>query len=219
MIRKIKNHKSARNRTTRIQKDSHVHAFLSFSRIIDSINEKVGKGAAWLILIAVLVSTINALTRYGFSMSSNAWLELQWYLFAGTFLLCAPWTLKCNEHIRIDVVTGRFSPRVHAWIDIVGGLVFLIPMCLVILWGAVPFALDSMTSGEMSSNSGGLIVWPAKVLIPIAFTLLLLQGVSEVIKRFAFLQGLIDGKEFEKGGGHGATPDAVEVAEAASSQK
>lgn len=196
-----------------------MHALLSFARIIDSINEKVGKSAAWLILIAVIVSTVNALIRYTFSISSNAWLELQWYLFAGTFLLCAPWTLKCNEHIRIDVVTGRFSPRVHAYIDIVGGLFFLIPVCLVILWSAFPFAWESIITAENSSNAGGLIVWPAKVLIPIAFTLLLLQGVSEVIKRFAFLQGLIDGKEFEKGGGHGATPDAVEVAEAASSQK
>jgi len=191
-----------------------VQALLTFSRAIDKINESVGKTAAWLILIAVLVSTINALIRYAFSMSSNAWLELQWYLFAGTFLLCAPWTLKCNEHIRIDVVTGRYSPRVHAWIDIVGGLVFLIPMCLVVLWAAVPFAYDSLITGEMSSNSGGLIVWPAKMLIPVAFFLLMLQGVSEIIKRFAFLDGLIDGKEFEKGGGHGATPDAVEVAEA-----
>ena len=196
-----------------------MHALLSFARIIDSINEKVGKSAAWLILIAVIVSTVNALIRYTFSIGSNAWLELQWYLFAGTFLLCAPWTLKCNEHIRIDVVTGRFSPRVHAYIDIVGGLFFLIPVCLVILWSAFPFAWESIITAENSSNAGGLIVWPAKVLIPIAFTLLLLQGVSEVIKRFAFLQGLIDGKEFEKGGGHGATPDAVEVAEAASSQK
>jgi TRAP-type mannitol/chloroaromatic compound transport system permease small subunit len=196
-----------------------VHALLSFSRLIDAINTRVGKAAAWLILAAVLVSTINALFRYTFSMSSNAWLELQWYLFAGTFLLCAPWTLKCNEHIRIDVVTGRYSPRVHAWIDIIGGLVFLIPMCLVILWSAVPFAWDSIASMENSSNAGGLIVWPAKLLIPVAFTLLLLQGASEVIKRFAFLQGLIDGKEFEKGGGHGATPDAVEVAEATTGNK
>ena len=196
-----------------------MHALLSFSRLIDAINTRVGKAAAWLILAAVLVSTINALFRYTFSMSSNAWLELQWYLFAGTFLLCAPWTLKCNEHIRIDVVTGRYSPRVHAWIDIIGGLVFLIPMCLVILWSAVPFAWDSIASMENSSNAGGLIVWPAKLLIPVAFTLLLLQGASEVIKRFAFLQGLIDGKEFEKGGGHGATPDAVEVAEATTGNK
>ena len=196
-----------------------MQALLSFSRVIDAVNEKIGKGAAWLILVAVLVSTINALIRYTFSISSNAWLELQWYLFAGTFLLCAPWTLKCNEHIRIDVVTGRFSARTHAWIDIVGGIFFLIPVCLVILWSAFPFAWDSIITAENSSNAGGLIVWPAKVLIPIAFTLLLLQGVSEVIKRFAFLQGLIDGKEFENVGGHGATPDAVEVAEAASSQK
>ncbi|MEN9879969.1 MAG: hypothetical protein RIQ55_615 [Pseudomonadota bacterium] len=196
-----------------------MHGLLSFSRAVDALNEKIGKTAAWLILVAVLVSTINALFRYGFSMSSNAWLELQWYLFAGTFLLCAPWTLKCNEHIRIDVVTGRFSPRVHAWIDIVGGLVFLIPMCIVILWSAVPFALDSISSGEMSSNAGGLIVWPAKLLIPVGFFLLLLQAMSEVIKRVAFLQGLIDGKAFEKGGGHGATPDAVEVAEAPSGHK
>lgn len=196
-----------------------MHALLSLSRLIDAINTRIGKAAAWLILAAVLVSTINALFRYAFSMSSNAWLELQWYLFAGTFLLCAPWTLKCNEHIRIDVVTGRFSPRTHAWIDIVGGVVFLIPMCLVILWSAVPFALEAVVSGENSLNAGGLIVWPAKMLIPVAFALLLLQGVSEVIKRFAFLQGLIDGREFEKAGGHGATPDAVEVAEATTGNK
>ena len=196
-----------------------MQGLLSFSRAVDALNEKIGKTAAWLILVAVLVSTINALFRYGFSISSNAWLELQWYLFAGTFLLCAPWTLKCNEHIRIDVVTGRFSPQVHAKIDIVGGLLFLIPMCVVILWSAVPFALESITSGENSSNAGGLIVWPAKLLIPVGFTLLLLQGISEVIKRVAFLKGLIDGKVFEKGGGHGATPDAVEVAEANSGNK
>lgn len=196
-----------------------METLLSLSRIIDAINERIGKAAAWLILIAVLVSTINALIRYAFSMSSNAWLELQWYLFAGTFLLCAPWALKCNEHIRIDVVTGRYSARVHAWIDIIGGLVFLMPLCIVVLWSAVPFALDSLVTGEMSSNSGGLIVWPSKMLIPVAFFLLLLQGCSEVIKRFAFLNGLIDGKEFEKGSGHGNTPDAVEIAEAPSASK
>lgn len=196
-----------------------MHALLSISRGIDTLNEKIGKAAAWLILIAVLVSTVNALIRYTFSMSSNAWLELQWYLFAGTFLLCAPWTLKSNEHIRIDVVTGRYSPRVHAWIDIIGGLAFLIPLCIVVLWSAIPFAVDSLVTSEMSSNSGGLIVWPAKMLIPVAFFLLLLQGVSEVIKRFAFLNGLIDGKEFEKGGAHGNTPDAVEIAEAPSAGK
>ena len=193
-----------------------MNALLKFSRIIDAINERIGKSAAWLILVAVLVSTINALFRYAFSISSNAWLELQWYLFAGTFLLCAPWTLKSNEHIRIDVVTGRFSPRTHAKIDIIGTIFFLFPLCLIVLYGSIPYTLDSITSGEMSNNSGGLIVWPAKILIPIAFFLLLLQGVSELIKRVAFLKGLIDGKAFEKTGHHGATPDAVEVAEAAS---
>ena len=193
-----------------------MQTFLTLARSIDAINTKIGKGAAWLILIAVLVSTINALIRYTFSISSNAWLELQWYLFAGAFLLCSPWTLKCNEHIRIDVVTGRFSQRTHAWIDILGSAFFLLPMCVVILWSAVPFAMDSIVSSEMSSNSGGLIVWPAKLLIPVAFFLLFLQGCSEIIKRFAFLNGLIDGKEFEKGSGHGNTPDAVEIAETTS---
>lgn len=196
-----------------------MQALLKYSRAIDALNERIGKAAAWLILVAVLVSTINALFRYTLSMSSNAWLELQWYLFAGTFLLCAPWTLKSNEHIRIDVVVGRFSPRTHAWIDILGTIFFLFPLCLIVLWSAIPYAIDSVQSGEMSSNSGGLIVWPAKILIPIAFSLLLLQGTSELIKRIAFLKGLIDGKAFEKGGGHGATPKAVEVAEAASGKK
>jgi TRAP-type mannitol/chloroaromatic compound transport system permease small subunit len=189
---------------------------LPLSRRIDGINEKIGRSAAWLILIAVLVSSINALIRYTLSIGSNAWLELQWYLFAAVFLLCSPWTLKANEHIRIDVVTGRFSPRVHAWIDIVGGVLFLLPMCTVILWAGIPFATEAMMSGEMSTNAGGLIVWPAKLLIPLGFTLLMAQGVSELIKRIAFLQGLIDGSEFEKAGHHGAVPDEAENALAAS---
>lgn len=182
---------------------------LAVARRIDALNERIGKWAAWLVLAAVLVSTINALLRYTFSIGSNAWLELQWYLFAGVFLLCSPWTLKANEHIRIDVVTGRFSPRVHAWIDIVGGVLFLLPMCLVILWAGIPFAIESIGSGEMSTNAGGLIVWPAKILIPTAFTLLMAQGLSELIKRIAFLQGLIDASEFEKAGHHGPAPEST----------
>lgn len=181
---------------------------LALARRVDTLNQRVGKVAAWLILAAVLVSTINALLRYTFSIGSNAWLELQWYLFAGVFLLCAPWTLKVNEHIRIDVVTGRFSPRVHAWIDIIGGLFFLIPMCVVILWAGIPFAIESISSAEMSTNAGGLIVWPAKILIPIAFVLLMAQGLSELVKRIAFLRGLIDASEFEKAGHHGPAPEA-----------
>lgn len=189
---------------------------LALARRIDALNTRVGQTAAWLILVAVLVSSINALTRYTLSIGSNAWLELQWYLFSGVFLLCSPWTLKANEHIRIDVVTGRFSPRVHAWIDIIGGVLFLIPMCVVILWAGIPFATEAMATGEMSTNAGGLIVWPAKILIPLGFTLLMAQGVSELIKRIAFLQGLIDGSEFEKAGHHGAVPDEAENALAAS---
>ena len=171
---------------------------LTLARRIDGINEKIGRTAAWLVLVAVLVSSVNALIRYTLSIGSNAWLELQWYLFAAVFLLCSPWTLKKNEHIRIDVVMGRFSPRVHAWIDVIGGLFFLLPMCTVILWAGIPFALEAIESGEMSTNAGGLIVWPAKLLIPVGFTLLLLQGFSELVKRVAFLRGMIDGSEFEK---------------------
>ncbi len=177
-----------------------MNSLLSLSRRIDAFNERFGRAIAWLLLVAVLVSVLNALSRYGLNASSNAFLELQWYLYGAVFLLCSPWTLRRNEHIRIDLLMNRFSPRVHAWVDIVGGIVFLIPMCVLILWSAVPFALDSFSSGEMSANAGGLIQWPAKAMIPLAFALLAVQGVSETIKRFAFLRGLIDASEFEKGG-------------------
>ena len=186
-----------------------MNALLSLSRFVDGVSERVGKAVSWLVLAAVLVSTVNALIRYAFNYSSNAFLETQWYLFAGVFLLGASWTLKRNEHIRIDVVVGRFSPRVHAWIDIVGGLLFLVPLCVIVLIDAVPFFINSLRSGEMSSNAGGLIVWPAKMLIPVGFTLLLIQGVSEIIKRMAFLSGLIDGSEFEKAGHHGVDEEDI----------
>lgn len=179
---------------------------LAFARRIDGINERIGHAAAWLILAAVLVSSVNALIRYSLNIGSNAWLELQWYLFSAVFLLCSAWTLRRNEHIRIDVVVGRFSPRTHAWIDIVGGIFFLLPLCFIVLWSGIPFALEAMDSGEVSTNAGGLIIWPAKLLIPIGFILLLLQGCSEIIKRIAFLQGLIDATEFEKAGHHGPAP-------------
>lgn len=175
---------------------------LSVARLIDRFNEAVGRAAAWLILVAVLVSTGNALVRYALHMGSNAWLELQWYLFAAVFLLGSAWTLRRNEHIRIDVVVGRFSPKVHAWIDIIGGIFFLLPMCAVILRSGVPFAIDAIRSGEVSTNAGGLIIWPAKILIPIGFVLLALQGCSEIVKRFAYLAGLISPEEFEKGYHH-----------------
>ena len=172
--------------------------FLSLSRLIDKVNEAIGKGISWLILIAVLVCSINAMVRYTFNNSSNAFLEIQWYMFAAIFLLGSSYTLKKNEHVRIDVITGHLSKRTNAWIDIFGFLFFLLPMTLILLLYGVPYAWTSIVSQEMSSNAGGLIVWPAKLLIPIGFFLLSLQGISELIKRIAFLRGLIDSKEYEK---------------------
>jgi TRAP-type mannitol/chloroaromatic compound transport system permease small subunit len=186
-----------------------MNQLIAFSRTIDGFSERIGKLVSWLILGAVVVSTLNALVRYTFDYSSNAFLELQWYLFAAVFLFGAAWTLKRNEHIRIDVVVGRFSPRVHAWIDILGTLFFLFPLCAIVLYDGIPFALDSMKSGEVSSNAGGLIVWPAKLLLPLGFLFLLLQGGSELVKRIAYLQGLIDGSEFEKAGHHGVDEEDI----------
>ena len=186
-----------------------MEALLKGARLVDALSERTGKLISWLVLIAVLVSTLNALIRYAFNIGSNAFLELQWYLFSAVFLLGASWTLKRNEHIRIDVVVGRFSPRAHAWIDIFGGLFFLLPLCLIVLYDAVPFAIDSLRSAEVSTNAGGLIVWPAKMLIPLGFLLLMLQGLAEIIKRFAFLSGAIDGKEFEKAGHHGVDEEDI----------
>jgi len=180
---------------------------LNLARRIDGFNEGIGKAAAWLVLVAVLVSTLNALARYLLNVGSNAFLELQWYLYAAVFLLGTAWTLRRNEHIRIDVVMGRYSPKVHAWVDILGGIFFLLPLCVLILWSAVPYAMDAIHTGEMSPNAGGLILWPARLLIPVSFFLLLAQGCSEIIKRFAFLNGLIDASEFEKVGHHGPAPE------------
>ena len=166
-------------------------ALLSLSRLIDRLNEFVGGSIKWFLLVAVIVCTVNALIRYLFDNSSNAWLELQWYLFAAVFLPGAGYTLLRNEHVRIDVIVGRFSPQVRAKVEIFGTLFFLLPVVLLILYLSFPMVWDSFIHSEMSSNAGGLIRWPAKVLIPIGFTLLALQGFSELIKRVAFLQGLI----------------------------
>ena len=145
----------------------------------------------WLLLAAVLISTGNAIVRKAFNWSSNGMLEIQWYLFAGAFLLGASYTLLHNEHVRIDVVAGKFSKRTQTWIEVFGTLFFLLPLCLMVLWMSTPWAIASYTSQEMSVNAGGLILWPAKFLIPIGFALLLAQGLSELVKRLAFLQGLI----------------------------
>ena len=172
--------------------------FMSLSRFIDSLNEKIANTVSWALLAAVIICAGNALVRYTFNYSSNAWLEIQWYLYGAMFLLAASYTLKRDEHVRIDVIVGRFSKRTQVWIDLFGYLLFLLPVCLLILYDAIPFAQVSIASQEMSSNAGGLIVWPAKLLVPIGFALLILQGISEIIKRIAFLAGKIDGHEFAK---------------------
>lgn len=175
---------------------------LGLSRAIDLVNERVGKAMTWLVLAAVLVSSVNAVLRYSLNQSSNAWLELQWYLFGAVVLLGAAYTLKQNEHIRIDIVSSRLSAKTRNWIDVIGHVLFLIPLCLLMLWLGVPFFLRSFASGEVSSSAGGLIVWPAKLLVPLGFFLILLQGVSELIKRVAVMRGEIEDPYSRASGGH-----------------
>ncbi len=166
-------------------------ALLKLSGLIDALNERVGRRSYWLILVMVLVSAGNASVRYAFDRSSNAWLEIQWYLFSAVFLLGAGYTLLHNQHVRIDVISGRLSKRARAWIDVLGTLVFLLPMAIAIMWMSWPVFVQSFELQEGSSNAGGLIVWPARLLVPVGFFLLVLQGISELIKRVAFLRGLI----------------------------
>ncbi|RYX88987.1 MAG: TRAP transporter small permease subunit [Comamonadaceae bacterium] len=169
-----------------------MNALLKFSRAIDWLNAQIGKYVIWVILASTIISAVNALVRKFLNTSSNAYLEIQWYLFAASFLLAAGYTLLNGEHVKIDVVSGRLSKRKQIWIDIIGFACFLMPVCVVIIYFAIPFFLQGWRSGEVSSNSGGLIRWPAYLLVPIGFALLLLQGVSEFIKRIAFLRGLIE---------------------------
>jgi TRAP-type mannitol/chloroaromatic compound transport system permease small subunit len=188
-------------------------SLLSLSKYIDALNERIGLGISWALLLAVLICSGNAIVRYSFNISSNAWLEIQWYLFGAIFLLAASYTLRRNEHVRIDVIVGRFSKRTQAWVDVFGFIFFLLPATLLILYFAVPFAMESVRNQEVSSNAGGLIVWPAKILIPIGFLLLTLQGISELIKRVGFLMGKIDSSVFEK---QGITPvEEIEAIKAA----
>ncbi|UCV14638.1 TRAP transporter small permease subunit [Quatrionicoccus australiensis] len=165
---------------------------LKLSQLIDWLNERVGKAAFWLVLLMTIFSAGNATVRFIFNYSSNGLLEIQWYLFAAVFILCSPYTLQKNEHVRIDVLAGKLSPKGQAVIDIIGTLFFLLPMVIVVLWLSLPLVAESYRINEMSSNAGGLIRWPVKVLLPIGFTLLALQGISELIKRIAFLAGLIE---------------------------
>lgn len=169
-----------------------MQALLKLSRGIDWLNGLVGKYVIWLILASTVISGVNAIVRKAFNTSSNAYLEVQWYLFAASFLLAAGYTLLQGEHVKIDVVSSRFSKRGQIWIDVIGFVFFLTPVCLTILWYGIPFFLQGFHSGEMSSNAGGLIRWPVYLMIPLGFGLLLLQGLSELVKRVAFLQGLIE---------------------------
>ena len=179
---------------------------LALSTAIDQLNEKIGYICNVLILLSCLVSAANAMIRYAFSYSSNGWLELQWYMFAAVFVLCSGYTLLRNEHIRIDIIVSRFPKRVQTWIDIVGGLLCLLPMTIIIMVLSWPIFVDSYMRHEVSSNAGGLLRWPFKLIVPVGFFLLALQGISEIIKRIAFLQGLIPDPS-EKTHAHGAEPD------------
>jgi TRAP-type mannitol/chloroaromatic compound transport system permease small subunit len=164
-------------------------ALLALSRAIDRLNAFVGKYSIWLIFAATFISAANAIVRKAFNYSSNGFLEVQWYLFAWSFLIAAGWTLLNREHVRIDVINSRLSKKAQVWIDIVGFALFLTPLCITILWLSVPEVIQKYTSGEMSGNPGGLIRWPVWVAIPVGITLLMLQGWSELIKRIAFLTG------------------------------
>ncbi len=162
---------------------------LALARLIDALTERVGRLVIWLVLAATLISAGNALVRYTLGESSNAWLEIQWYLFGAMFLLAAGYTLKHNGHVRIDILYNRLGPRGQAWIDLVGGLLFLLPMAVLLTWLSWPMAHEAWVTREMSPDAGGLLRWPVKLLLPVGFALLALQGVAEVIKRIAVLSG------------------------------
>jgi TRAP-type mannitol/chloroaromatic compound transport system permease small subunit len=181
-----------------------VGGLLAFSRAVDTINRGIGKALCWLIVVAVFLSTANAVVRKLFDLSSNAWLELQWVLFSIVFLMCASWTLLSNEHIRIDIVNGMLPQRVRNWIDVVGHALFLLPLTVVMILTGVPFFLKSWVINEQSGNAGGLPLWPSKALIFIGFTFLMLQGISELIKRVAVMRGLIPDPYETSGGSHAA---------------
>jgi len=168
-----------------------VGALLKLSSAIDWLNEKLGRLANICVLLACLVSAANAMVRYAFDISSNAWLELQWYMFAVIVMFGASYTLQKNEHVRVDVVYMGLSERKQIWVDILGGIFFLMPACVLLGWLAWPFFMQSWDQNEMSSNAGGLLRWPVKLILPVGFGLIALQGISEIIKRIAALQGLI----------------------------
>ena len=186
-----------------------MNAMLALSRAIDAITERVGRVVYWLVLIVVLISAANAIVRKLFNYSSNAYLEIQWYLFSVIFLFGAGYTLLRNEHVRIDIISGRLSARAQNWIDVVGIVLFLWPMSFVIMWLSWPLFVDSLARHEVSSNAGGLLIWPARLMMPIGFALLIMQSVSELIKRIAFLRGRIP-DPLQKHGGKSAEEELAE---------
>jgi TRAP-type mannitol/chloroaromatic compound transport system permease small subunit len=187
-------------------KEEQLKLLLKFSRAVDAFNTRLGQIVAWAILAAVLVSAANAIVRKVFNTSSNSWLEIQWVLFGAVFLLCSAWTLLSNEHIRIDIVNNAFPKRVRDWIDVFGHLFFLIPVTFVMAYLSWPFFWRSLLQNEQSANAGGLPVYPSKFLIPLAFTFLLVQAFSELIKRIAIIRG--DLEDTVSGGGHHAAAEA-----------
>ncbi|HET7548633.1 MAG TPA: TRAP transporter small permease subunit [Usitatibacter sp.] len=166
-----------------------MQTLLRIARSIDALNEHVGRWVYWLVLVVALESAGNAIVRKVFDWSSNALLELQWYLFSAIFMLCAGWTLLHNDHVRIDIIQGRLKPRTQAWIDVFGAVFFLMPMVAIFFWLSVPWFWRSFTEREISGSAGGLLFWPARILVPVGFALLGLQALSELVKRIAFLAG------------------------------
>lgn len=192
-----------------------MNALLALSRAIDAVTERVGRLVYWLILVVVLISAANATVRKLFDYSSNAYLEIQWYLFSAVFLFGAGYTLLRNEHVRIDIIAGRLSRRTQNWIDVFGIILFLFPMSFIIMWLGWPLFARSYAEHEVSTNAGGLIVWPARLMVPVGFALLIVQGVSELIKRIGFLAGRIP-DPLEK---HGAKSAEEELAEEIARQR
>ena len=172
---------------------------LAFADAVDRLTEQVGQALKWLVLVASLISAGNALMRYTINYSSNAWLEIQWYLFAAMFLLAAGYALKHEEHVRVDVFFSQMSPRRQAWVDVFGGIVFLLPMTVLIVWTSIPIVAASIRINEMSSDAGGLLRWPVKIMVPIGFAMLGLQGLAEIAKKYAVATGIREpGKRYEK---------------------
>lgn len=196
-----------------------MQTLLKLSRGIDALTTVIGRWLSWLILLAVIISSVNATVRKIFDVSSNAYLELQWVLFGVVFLLCSPWALLNGEHIKIDIVNHHLPLKVRSWIDLIGHVFFLVPFCVVLLWTSIPFFLVSYHQNEQSFSAGGLPQWPAKSLLVIASALLLMQAISEIIKRLAVMQGLLpDPNKLALSAQEQAAAEAARLAEAISSE-